>query len=143
MTKRPTVTPKMILEAAKIVASRIDNGIDAEDIAAVYSSYDCGYKLAKKLERRYGYADLSSQDVADLDSITSEVRCLLRTAVKAWFEQNNPQPPFPIGTTIKQGVIAGIFEHGYAEYLVKESGCTDDTRHLIIKFEDAELPLEV
>lgn len=69
-----------------------------------------------------------------MDSIVSELQS---AAEKKWFSENDIQPPLPIGTRIKQGVIAGIYEHGPAMYLVKEDGCTKDGRHLIIKFENA------
>jgi succinate-semialdehyde dehydrogenase/glutarate-semialdehyde dehydrogenase len=41
------------------------------------------------------------------------------------------------GMGIKEGVIEGIYEHQPAYYRVKENGCTQDKRWLLIRFEDA------
>lgn len=58
-------------------------------------------------------------------------------AIKAWAKEHEPQPPLPIATRIKQGVIVGIYDYDPASYRVKEDGCTNDSRSLLIKFEDA------
>ncbi|MOA62056.1 hypothetical protein D3C78_1873540 [compost metagenome] len=57
--------------------------------------------------------------------------------MKAWAEEHSPQPPLPIGARIKQGVITGIYDYEPATYRVKEDGCTNDSRSLLIKFENA------
>lgn len=113
----------------------------ARDIAdAWYSAMD-GYELAKRLEGDYGWGDLCLQDAEDLDGIGSVVRGAEQQARKEWAAQWDIKPPFPVGTELTRGVIAGIYEFGAAQYLVKEYGCTRDERHLIVNFEDAKLAL--
>ena len=131
---RPKVTQEMILEAATKIAANVDG--DAETIAKFYQHPMDGYRLAKELDRR-AYWDLTMTDVEELDCMSGIVETLHSEAEKKWFAESNIQPPLPIGATIKQGVIAGIFEHGAARYKVKEDGCDSDGRFLIVKFEDA------
>jgi methyl coenzyme M reductase subunit C-like uncharacterized protein (methanogenesis marker protein 7) len=134
--KRPEITDEMVLEAATQVASKISGGADPKTIAKHFNPYMDGYQLAKELDRNY-YWDLTLEDVEVLDSMTSIVSGLLRTAEKEWAKTADLTPPLGIGTEIEEGVIKGIDEYSPARYLVKENGCTDDTRHLLIKFEDA------
>ena len=133
--KRPTITQEMILEAAKKVAANLD-GADAETIAEHYRHPMDGYQLAKELDR-YAYWDLTMSDVEELDCMSSIVSDLHRKAEKAWGEAYPVQPPLPVGAAIKEGVIEGIYEHQPAYYRVKENGCTQDKRWLLIRFEDA------
>ncbi len=109
----------------------------ARDIAKAWHYGMDGYGLAKSLESYYGWGDLCLQDAEDLDSIGSVVRDAEELARKEWAAEWDIKPPFPIGTPIQRGHIAGIYEYGAAQYLVKEYGCTQDGRHLIVKFEDA------
>ncbi len=132
--ERPTVTKEMILEAATKIAERIDG--EAETIAEYYEHPMDGYQLAKELDRN-AYWDLTMSDVEELDDMSGIVDSLLAKAEKQWFAENDIQPPLQIGSTIKQGVINGIYEHAPARYLVKETGCTQKGRFLIVKFEDA------
>ena len=60
-----------------------------------------------------------------------------RKAEKKWVDENNIQPPLPIGTRIKQGVIHSVCDYSAAKYRVKEDGCAQDGRFLLIRFEDA------
>ncbi len=131
---RPEITDEMILEAAKQVAEKL-NG-DPKSIAANYCHPMDGYQLGRELDRWCGW-DLTMSDVEELDCMSSIVDSMHREAEKKWFAENDIQPPLPLGTTIKEGVITGICEHSAARYLVKENGCTRDGRWLLIKFEDA------
>ena len=70
--------------------------------------------------------------------MTGIVMGLQRDAEKTWAAAYNIQPKLPIGTAIKQGVIAGVCEHSAAKYRVKEHGCEQKGRFLLINFEDAE-----
>ena len=132
--KRPKVTKEMILDAATKVAERLDG--DAETIAEYYEHPMDGYQLAKELDR-HAYWDLTMSDVEELDGMSGIVNSLLANAEKQWFAENDIQPPLPIGSTITQGVIDGIYQHAPARYLVKETGDTQEGRFLIVKFEDA------
>ena len=132
--KRPTATKEMILAAATAVAEKI--GADAATIAEHYQPGMDGYELAKELDK-YAYWDTSRDDMEALDEVDSLVDSAVKKAVKAWFIDNDIQPPLPIGTQIKEGLITGVSDYSPAAYLVKETGCTDDSRHRLIRFENA------
>ncbi|QJI28665.1 hypothetical protein HKK55_08010 [Pseudomonas sp. ADAK18] len=131
---RPKADKAMILEACTVVAEKI-NG-DAETIAQHYRRHMDGFELAKELDK-YASWDTTRDDMEALDEVDYLVDRAEGLAVKAWAEEFKPEPPLPIGTRVKQGVITRIYEHTPAMYCVKEDGCTNDTRSLLIKFEDA------
>lgn len=137
---RPRVAESMIQEAASEVVQRV-SGIRVMDIVSHYRHPMDGYDLAMKLNMYEGF-DVSREEMETLDEVESYVRHSLKEAEKAWFETYDIQPPYPIGTRIKQGVIAGISDYDVATYEVKENGCTQDGRYLLIKFESA-VALEV
>lgn len=110
----------------------------AADIANEWHNGMDGYQLAKTLEADCYWGDLSLQDAEDLDGVSFVVRDAEESARKAWAAEWDIQPPLPVGARIQQGVIAGVYEYGAAQYMVKANGCTQDRRHLIIKFEDAQ-----
>jgi len=132
--ERPKVTKEMILEAATKIAANFDG--DAETIAEYYEHPMDGYQLAKELDRN-AYWDLTMSDVEELDGMSSIVDRLHSEAEKMWFANNNIQPPLPVGTAIKQGVIVDIYKYAATRYSVKENGCTQNGRFLLVKFEDA------
>ena len=143
---RPTATPEIIAEAAKKVAKSM--GADprdlaewAEGIAEAYSNGNRvdGFEIAKVLDAQ-GW-NLDANDVTELNDLHDHVKMAVDRLCKAWVEENDIQPPFEAGTAIKQGVIAGVYGHKPAYYMVKEHGCTNDNRHLLVKFEDAK-PVE-
>jgi len=131
---RPRADKAMILAACTVVAEKISG--DAETIAQHYRRHMDGFELAKELDK-YAYWNTTRDDMEALDEIDYLVDRAEELAVKAWAEEFNPQPPLPIGTRVKQGVITRIYEHSPATYCIKEDGCTNDTRSLLIKFEDA------
>ena len=135
--KRPTIDKAMILAAAEQVAAEIGDGADAETIADNYRPYMDGYELARQLDRYCGW-DFTMSEVETLDTMTGIVMGLQRDAEKTWAAAYNIQPALQIGTTIKQGVIAGVCEHSAAKYRVKEHGCDQKGRYLLINFEDAK-----
>lgn len=100
---RPKITKEMVLEAAKEIAEKLDG--DAETIADHYRHPMDVYELARELDRYAGW-DLTMPDVEELDCLSSIVSDLHRKAEKKWVEENDIQPPLPIGTRIKQGVVA-------------------------------------
>ncbi len=131
---RPKVTQETIAVAANLVAAKIDG--DASAIAACYRHPMDGYALAKELERQ-AFWDLTMSDVEELDCMSGIVYELQRDAEKKWASENDIQPPFPSGTKLTCGVIGGICDHAAAKFLVKEPGCTQDGRWLLVNFEDA------
>lgn len=139
---RPTLTKELLAATAAAFCER--NGWDADqaaDLARVcHSQHMDGYALARALERTC-YWDPTAQDVETLDSFGYDLREALRQARIAWARDNNIQPPLPIGTMTTRGQITGIYEHDGATYMVRENGCTQQGRHLLVKFEDAR-PVE-
>lgn len=135
--ERPKVTKEMIAEAAKKLAA--ENGWDADqaaDVAKVYRSHIDGYELAKELESSC-FWNITVMDVDALDGMDSEVREIHRAACLVWAREHDIQPPLPIGTMTTRGEITGIYEHDAACYLIRESGETNESRRLIVRFEEA------
>lgn len=138
---RPTVTEDTITRAARKLAAR--HGWDdqmAADIAACFDRFDDGYALAKRLEDDYLWS-IDAGLVNDLDMMSHMVEAENRRDGFAWEKENNILPPLPIGATIKEGVITGIFKYGPATYEVQEPNKPPTTRALI-HFEDAKLVVE-
>ena len=133
---RPTVTKEMVKIAAKEVCARIRDA-EPEDIAECYSYPMDGYQLAKALEQKFCW-DIRVEDVSDLDAMDYVVRTKLTDAEKEWVARENITPKLQPGTVIKRGVISGVSDYGAAMYKVKEHGCTNPSRHLLVRFEDAE-----
>ena len=77
-----------------------------------------------------------------LDNFGCDLREALRQACIAWARDNNIQPPLPIGTMTTRGQITGVSDHDGATYLIRENGCTQEGRRLLVRFEDAR-PVEV
>lgn len=139
MIARPKVTQDMIAEAAKQLAA--NNGWDADqaaDVAKAYHSHMDGYTLAKELESRCLW-DISVSDVEALDCMDSEVREIHKAVCLGWAKAHDIQPPLPIGTLTTHGEITGIYEYDAACYLIRENGETNESRRLIVRFEDAKV----
>ena len=135
--ERPKVTPEMIVQAAQKLGD--ENGWDADDVADVaktWRAYMNGYDLAKALDTYCGW-DIDVSDVEALDGMGAEVREIHRAACWAWAKDHYVQPPLPIGTMTTLGEITGISEDYAACYKVRANGETNDSRRLIVKFEDA------
>ncbi|USD58959.1 hypothetical protein J4N45_10495 [Vibrio sp. SCSIO 43140] len=122
----------------------------ADDIAK-HASLDCDeYELSKEMDNE-GWA-VDKNFVEDMSLINGEVSYRLRNAVKEWFAQYNPVPPFEVGTVISIGYnrmgkgcgeITGIYEHQPAKYLVRRDGQKDDDNsRLLIAFEEASAYIE-
>ena len=131
---RPKADKKTILAACTVVAEKLD--ADPETIAKHYRRHMDGFELAKELDK-YASWDTTRDDMDALDEVDYLVDRAEDLAVKAWAEEFEPEPPLPIGTRVKQGVITRIYEHTPAMYCIKEDGCTNETRSLLIRFEDA------
>lgn len=138
-TPRPVVTNDMIREAAKPVAEALDG--DLESIVSQYTHPMDGYELAKDLEN-YCCWEVSRQQLDELDEVEGNVNVLLLAAEKRWAEENNIQPPFPIGAMTTIGVITDVFEYRPATYLIKVHGQIDSPisrSRRVVKFEDVVL----
>lgn len=133
---RPKITSEMILEAAEKIAGRLN--ADARTIANYYRPGMDGYELTRDLDLYAGWSDLTMSDVEILDEMDGIVLGIHRDAEKKWAEENDIQPSLPNGTLIKQGTIEGVCKYSAARYKVKEPGCTQDGRWLLVKFEDAQ-----
>jgi hypothetical protein len=122
-----------------------DGGQSAEELASDIAKHwrpgVDGYELAKDLENHEGWC-INAQDVEELDSIDSVIRRIKTAARKEWAKAWNIQPPHPVGAKVKtprgKGVIAGVYEHEGATYLIKEDGCKQEGRHMLIKFEEVQ-----
>ncbi len=132
--KRPTVTREMILSAVTHLKNVDEEVMDA--IADGYHHPMDGHQIAVMLSNA-SLDDYTLQDCLEFDIISGRIDRLLQQAEKAWAKDNDIQPPYPNGTRIKQGVIHGITEYATATYRVKEDGCTQKDRYLLIKFENA------
>ncbi len=135
--ERPKVTPEMITQAAQKLAD--ENGWDAEqvgDVAKHWGAFMNGYELAKELDT-YCSWDIDVSDVEALDCVADAVREIHRQACLTWVKEYDVKPPLPIGTMTTRGEITGIYEHDAACYKVRENGETNESRRLIVKFEDA------
>ncbi|MGP5563774.1 hypothetical protein [Vreelandella alkaliphila] len=131
---RPTVTDKMIEQAAETVAAKVD--ISSEDIIDVYRHRMDGFELAMELNKNY--VDVDRNDMDALDDMERLVSEELTKAEKEWFTANNIQPPYPIGTRVKEGVIEHIDTHLVAHYLVRKWDTPPEVKSWrVIKFEDA------
>jgi hypothetical protein len=139
--KRPTATKEMILAAATTVADNME--ADAATIAEHYQIGMDGYELAKALNK-YAFLDISREDMEALDEVNYLVEDAVRKAEKTWFVDNDIQPPLPIGAQIMEGLITGVSDDCPATYLVKETGCMNDSRHRLIRFENAvNIPITI
>lgn len=141
---RPTVTDEMIRLATLKLAPRFTSSDDPREVESVvnaiveqYRHPMDGFELALQLSKYEGW-DVTRDEMEELDSISYDIRVALAAAEKAWFASNQIEPPFPVGTEITRGTIASIYEHGPAKYCVKERGCTQEGRFLLIDFEDAK-----
>lgn len=132
---RPKADHAMILAACTAVAEKLD-GADAETIAKYYCRGMDGFELAKELDKS-AYWDTTREDMEALDEVDWLVDKAERDAVRAWAEEHKPEPPFPVGTRVTEGVITGIYDYDPACYLVREDDCQDESRRRIIKFENA------
>lgn len=133
--RRPRLTKEQIAEAVK-------NNLDelpftAKQFADEYEGCLDSYELAKKLDDNCG-CSLSRNDLDAIEELQAIVEDAQKQLVEKWFEENDIQPPYPIGTRITKGVIDGIYEYIPAYYTVQEDDETDPTRRLLIRFEDAQ-----
>ncbi|NLY16606.1 MAG: hypothetical protein GXZ05_09560 [Gammaproteobacteria bacterium] len=135
---RPKVTRAIILKVAAETARELRWPEDsAECIADAYVGYGPdGFRIAKELDRD-GW-DLHEDDIEVFGGMRWKINHIALELEKAWVEENNIQPPLEIGAEIAEGIITGICKNPPGRYEVREHGCTDDNRRLLVKFEDAQ-----
>jgi len=134
--QRPKITEEVIRRAVqKMAATHRWDGDQVEDIVRCFDQFDDGYELAKKLESDC-YWSITTMLVDDLDCVSSEVDQAHRLDCIEWAKANNIQPPLPIGTQIREGVITGISSYSPATYEVQRPTDPPTTKALI-KFENA------
>jgi len=97
------------------------------------------YELARALEQRC-YWDCDFAIAEALDDFAHLASREIDIAQRAWAQAEKPEPPLPVGSKVivrdAVGSIAGIYEHGAAQYKVRVD--TDPPNsHRIINFEDA------
>jgi hypothetical protein len=134
---RPTYTKEIIAEGCKIWAQesgRKYTDSQINDVVENYSRFDDGYELAKKLEDN-AYWNIDACMVEELDCIPCSIDSAYRKACKKWVEENNIQPPLPIGTKTQYGIITSICDHSPGCYRIQEPD-KPETQKIIIKFED-------
>ena len=133
---RPKVTLELIATVAAAFCSSAGwDASQADDLARAYRSGMDGYELAKTLDNYHGWMP-TADDVESLDCFGGEVREAHRQACIAWARDNSIQPPLPIGTMTTRGEITGVSDHDGATYLIRENGCTQEGRRLLVRFED-------
>jgi hypothetical protein len=134
--KRPAITKELALKALE--GKCIGLPFTAEEFVEEWSPWKDSYEIAKSLDRAH-CCDLSRDDLDHIDDMAGYIDDYHRETVNRWFADNNIQPPYLVGSRLKEGLITGIYEYQPAYYCVKEHGCTNPTRSLLIKFEDAVL----
>lgn len=134
---RPKISAQNIREAAERIAKDIGQHDGVDDLVSAYEPYEDGYKLGRRLEDDY-YWEVDASIISDLDNMDSIVLRLNEADQKRWAEEYKIKPPLPNGMEIKEGVIVCVCSYAPASYRVKQTGCTQDGRFLIIKFEDAK-----
>jgi len=147
---RPKACAVIIRLAAEELGRKIH--IDPVAIAKRYKHPMDGYELARKLENIDGW-HVDRATMEELDELEHMVDRRVFLTEKVWADENNIQPPFPIGSRVecairkKCGVITGILndDHHVATYEIKADD-QDDSKgraRWIVKFEGVLPVLEV
>lgn len=136
MSKRPGISEDLIMAVAQALVK--GTPFEAEDVASCYSRMCNGFDIARNLDS-LGYDGITADDVTLLDRMDDLVNEEHRRVCWEWVRKEEIQPPYPVGTELDNGIIHSISEHYPAYYHVKEYGCTQENRHLLIRFEDAVL----
>ena len=142
---RPSATTEIIEACAEELALQLD--CDAYTLVKHYSHPMDGYEFARELESWAGW-QVRSQNADDLEDMQHLIDAKVSAAEKQWFEDNDIQPPLPIGARItcqsrnRTGIIEGVYEYGVARYLVRPEQPNEHelatSAQWIIKFEDAK-----
>lgn len=135
---RPSLTKETLLIAAQALLEELDLDEDPRQLANIYTQWMDGYELAKRLDLDHGWS-VDAQLVEYLDEFRSDVESKNEQACKAWAQDNLIQPPYPIGTQLYEGTIAGLSQYHPAAYLV-DYGKQNSKQ--VIEFENAITPDE-
>lgn len=142
---RPEITDDMILEAAKAMVEKLGGDADAETLANAYHPGMDGFDLAKELDKSYGW-DVTRAEMEMLDEMDTLVDRAHLAACRKWFEENNIQPPYPVGAHVQYrpgatGTIADTYTaNGYrvGYYLIDPDERRPGGGRPLVKFEDVE-----
>jgi hypothetical protein len=131
---RPEITESLILEVAKKLNQGIYfNNQCPEHIAKHYDlGRDDGFSLIDKLKTHEEW-EVSTDLIIELQKLFWMTLKYHRALEENWFEENNIQPPYPVGTRTKQGTITAISEKVPAKYVM------DNNKYRLCKFEHVEL----
>jgi len=134
--KAPKETIELLTKAFEQFAK--DNDCDVNTLVTAYNDcYDTdGYEIAKRLDNFYGW-DIDSEWVEKLDDLAWLASDELKKQREQWFNENNIDPPYEIGTKLDKGTIVGIDTYYSGYYLVEQHN--DSIGKLLLKFEDARL----
>lgn len=135
--KRPIITKEQIAQAVEKYVLGMQ--FSAAEFAIEYRYGLDSYELAKVLEENCR-CDFQRSDLDEIEDLIGHVENAQRELVKEWFTSNDIQPPYPIGSILTKGEITGIYKYEPAYFEVKESGQLDQSRRLLVRFEDAVLP---
>ena len=143
--KRPEITKEIIEEAARKIVTAM--GLDEEHVADIVEVYNHswrmdGYEIAKALDDEFHW-HIDMDAVVELDGIGSLIEHLHREACRQWVQENDIQPPYPVGSQLTKGVVTGISDFLPAYYLVQPPDDADSSGRLLIRFEDAVLAVAV
>lgn len=132
--KAPTETIELLQKAFECFAEEHECDLSILIDGYRYSSVSDGYEIGKYLDTHYGW-DVDLQFVNALDDLDYIANDYLQKERKKWFEENNVEPPYEIGTQLDKGTIVGIDTYYSGYYLVQQNN--DSIGKLLIKFEDA------
>lgn len=118
---------------------------DANHLAKCAELHQNGYDLAKELDRRFGW-DIDAEIVEVLDGHSRTLEQFRNKDLQAWVDKNKIEPPIPLFTRVKSlgfgrkisGTIKGIYESRPCSYKVKEDGCENETRYVILWWDEVE-----
>ena len=118
---------------------------DANALAKCGDMHKNGYELAKELESRH-FWDIDAEIVDILDGHSRTLEQHRNKDVQAWADENNIEPPIPLFTRVKRvgfgrsitGTIKGIYDSRPCSYKVKEDGCENETRYVILWWDEVE-----
>ncbi|HBN6266200.1 TPA: hypothetical protein L3N15_004181 [Vibrio parahaemolyticus] len=149
---RPMVTPEMIkvevlsaIHHAGLSCVSDDESEEtklelAKDVVSNYHFNIDAYDLSKRMEDDGWNVNVSF--VEDMRTICSYIARALQEAVMTWYRDYKPQPPLPVETKIKTGVIKGVHKLQAATYMVQRYG-SEPGIYELVKFEQAVPVLSV
>ena len=140
---RPQATPEILFRAGRELEAELRSWGHWQDLARgvapalsqIANAQEMnGYELAKHLESTGALYKPDAQAVEVLDTFGYEVELITAELAEQWVREYQIQPPHPVGTLLREGVIVGIADDAPATYLV-DIGRGD--AQLLIPYEEA------